>query len=109
MITESDLVGLIPGVGPKAMAQLSEIGIVSIADLLKWYPRTYLFASAMPVPISAEGMGQVQAIWITITKSEVKRGKARRIPYLEVVGEDENGVLISARWFGQAYRKEQMS
>ena len=31
----------LPGVGPQRLAQLNKLGLFSIEDLLRWFPRDY--------------------------------------------------------------------
>lgn len=105
-ITEQDKVGLIPGVGPVAVAALANLGIISIADLLRWYPREYLDGSN-PLPIRSVPLDRLAAIKVQIESVTLRPTKQRGLSMLEAVCTDESGKL-HVRWFNQPYLKQKL-
>lgn len=101
-----DSLSLVPGVGPIVGEHLNSMGIFSVGDLLRWYPRNYLFANK-PVPIREIRTGLTEITLGKVhllTKRRSKTGK----PMLEVLFKDETGE-ITARWFYQAYLSQKLT
>jgi len=107
MTTQEASVTIIPGVGDKIAENLDRLGIRTITELLRWFPRDYLDASN-PLPVSRLPYGRLAATEVTVVSSNARRSKARNIPMLEVVFEDGEGGRLLARWFHQSFLKEKL-
>lgn len=103
---EKDSVRVIPGVGEVVQAGLERLGITTISDLLRWYPRTYLDASN-PLPIRRLRNGELTAIEATIQSVNKRRTKGRGLAMLEAEAADTSGE-ITLRWFNQAFLAQKL-
>ncbi len=99
-------VGHASGVGPAREKILHGLGIVSIADLLTWFPRRYEDRTQMK-PIRSLVAGETATIRGTIeqlTEQRLKRGRLRLLKATISDGQDR----LLAVWFNQAYLKRQL-
>lgn len=99
MLTLTDTVRVLPGVGPKIAQQLGEMGVSSIEDLLRWFPRRYLDASN-PVSLRNLIIDQEAVVHVSVIRTEKKHARAS---YVDLYVEDGTGEAI-IRFFGQPYR-----
>jgi len=101
-----DSVRLIQGVGPAVSEHLRLMGILTIADLLGWYPRRYIDGSN-PVPVASAEVGVEQAFRLTI--EDVKEGYTRKrgMRSLTAVCSDESG-SVHVMWYNQPYLKQKL-
>ena len=93
------------GVGPKRAQIFLKLGILSIRDLLYFFPRRYEDRSKLR-KISQLILGETATIEAEILSVRVK--PIRRMPILEVLVGDESGTL-SLLWFNQIYLKSQFT
>jgi ATP-dependent DNA helicase RecG len=102
-ITQLDL-RYLKGVGPKRAQIFQNLGIHSVEDLLRYFPRRYEDRSCY-VRISDIQPGQIVTIKGEIVAAVLKR--FRGITLLDVAVGDDSGV-IHMTWFNQPYLKPQM-
>lgn len=93
-------VAALSGVGPKRVEALARLGIVTIGDLLRHFPRRHEDRRQF-TPISEANEGdRVQLLGNVVTSRLVRlRG---RMALAEITIEDDGG-RIKAIWFGQGY------
>lgn len=103
---EQDTVRNVPGVGEVAQIALDGLGIRTIGDLLRWYPRQYIDASA-PTLLADLPLGELRAIKVSIKSIHSRRSKGRGVKMVEALAEDISG-RITLRWFNQAYLEKKL-
>jgi ATP-dependent DNA helicase RecG len=93
-------VQFVKGVGPTRAAQLAELGIRTLEDLLTYFPRRFdLRRQAQPI---ADLRGDEQAATVAGTVADVLEQRFARRPSLQCrVEDDTGGVLV--RWFHGGY------
>lgn len=92
----SDSVTTIKGIGDKTAASFSRLGVHTVADLLHYYPRTYISYEA-PVDIENVSYGSRQAVCACI-HSRVEVKKVRGLTISTVYARDFTGT-IKLTWF----------
>ncbi len=100
MLSLQDPVRVLPGVGPKLSADLQEMGIATVRDMVLWFPRRYLDASN-PVSLRNLVIDQEAVVHVRVAKVERKRGG--KASYVDLTVEDSTGTAL-VRFFGQPYR-----
>lgn len=100
-----DSVQYAPGVGPKILPKLNNLGILTINDLLHYYPRRYLDRSKI-VPISQARLGEEITIIGRVIKV-VKQRTARGIKILKVAIYDGSSYLWGI-WFNQEFHADRL-
>lgn len=97
-------IAAIKGVGPDYAKKLSSLGIVSVGDMLEYYPRRYDDYSMLT------SIGRLKPGTVTI-KATVKQVKGRYVRrglhITEAVASDESG-SVRLVWFNQPYRETGM-
>ncbi len=96
----ADPVVRLPGVGPKRGEALARLGIATISDLLRHFPRRYDDRRVLTPIVQAQEGARIQVMG-TVTGSRLVRLRGR-MSLAEVTLEDESG-RIKAIWFGQGY------
>lgn len=91
------------GIGPKRAQAFEKLGILTLRDLLYFFPRRYEDRSHFK-NVSELIPGQTVTLRAEILSVQLKR--IRRFTILEVKVGDDSG-LITAVWFNQAYLKDQ--
>ncbi len=91
----------IKGIGPSVGGKLSTLGIVTIADLISYYPRRYDDYSNLQKTSSIKP-GNAVTIKVTV-KQAVGRYVRRGMHITEAVASDDSG-SIRLVWFNQPYR-----
>lgn len=102
----TDSIQYIKGVGPKKKAELNRLGIVTVYDLLTYFPRTYEDQSVL-TRISDLRVGEQQTISGIITKLQERQGGRRGMTILTALISDGSGFL-QVTWFNQNYLKKQL-
>ena len=98
----SDSVEIIKGVGTETAKKLEKLGVMTIYDLLTYWPRKYDdYSHVMPVSKVSGGPVTIKARPENIKTKRVRRG----LHITEADLRDESGVL-KAVWFNQPYRKD---
>src|SRR5690606_22538101 len=97
-----DLVTEIYGVGPELAKHLKKLGIVSVEDLLLYYPKKYEdFSEVLPIDKLRPGKVTIKAV--------VKQAKGRWIRsglhITEAVASDDTA-SVRLIWFNQPYREQ---
>ncbi len=96
----TDSVEKIKGVGPALVQKLAQVGISTIADLLRYYPRRYDDYSAVKTIHSLQpGQVTIEAEIKQVTGRYVSRG----MHVTEAVASDHSG-SVRLVWFNQPYR-----
>lgn len=91
-----DSVTTIKGIGEKTAASFSRLGVRTVADLLNYYPRTYI-SYEDPVDIQNVNFGSRQAVCASIN-SRVEVRKVRGLTIVTVYAKDFTGT-IKLTWF----------
>lgn len=95
-----DSVSVISGVGPALVAKLAAIGVRTVADLLRYYPRRYNdYSDISLIANVAPGQVTIEAEIKQVTGRYVRRG----MHVTEAVASDSTG-SIRLVWFNQPYR-----
>lgn len=96
----TDSVTTLKGVGKEVERKLTKLGIVSLADLMHYYPRRYEdFSQLTPIGKLKPGAVTVRG---KITHLATRRTFRRGFTITEAVIEDDTGA-IKAVWFNQPY------
>jgi len=92
------------GVGPKMAAKLNKLGIVTVSDLIFYYPRAYKdFTKIQRISeIRSLNYGETISIRGKIIGIANKKTSRRHITVTEAVVEDESG-SIKIVWFNQPF------
>ena len=101
MIDLKQSVQFIKGVGPSRVKLLNLLGIYTVEDLIKYYPRTYEDRTKV-TPIAELQDGQTALIKaVTVSGAQTYRMK-RNMTITKVLVEDETGRALIT-WFNQDY------
>jgi len=99
-------VQFIKGVGPKKAKIFKKLDVLTLRDLLYYFPHRYEdrgnFSSINKLKI-----GQIQAIKVSIKTSGL-RFAGRRLAIFELAASDETGSLMAV-WFNQPYLKDKLT
>jgi ATP-dependent DNA helicase RecG len=90
----------LPGVGPNRAATFERLGLVTIEDLLRHYPRAYLDARTF-VPIARLTPGPLLTVTGTVTSAAAMRTRGGRTDFAVTVN-DGTGAL-GCYFFGQPF------
>jgi len=94
------------GIGPKFAEKLKAVGIVTAADLLRYFP--YRFEDfSKPLPISSLRFGRPTVINAEVVQASNERSPRRRMVITKVLLKDISG-SITAIWFNQPYLLRQL-
>jgi len=108
----SDAVTALPGVGRARAEKLKRLGIETLEDLMRHYPRRYE-DRRRPLRVGALVSGEAALVRVCVRRiiqapSMIRGGPASKIP-LKVVCFDESGELtllfFNARWLSRAFRE----
>lgn len=102
----NDAIDKIKGVGPKKAAALKKLGIVTVYDLLTYYPRAYIDQSRT-TPFSDLQAGNTATVFGTITNIQERRGTRRGMTILKAIVSDGTGWL-QITWFNQPFLKKKL-
>ena len=105
-IFEHDPVRLIPGVGPAVAEGLEKLGIRSVGELLRWYPREYLDGTH-PYSLQDVPYGRLAAIEVTVESVTVRPTKNTRLSMVDVKCADDTG-KVTIRFFNQPFLKTKL-
>ncbi len=95
----------IKGIGEKTADSFSKLGIVTVKDLITYYPRTYkTYTDPVPVRETSEG-DRVAVFCQIVTYVESRRGKRYEITSLSA--SDATG-SIRMVWFNKGYLRNQL-
>jgi len=101
MVDLKQSVQFIKGVGPSRVKLLNLLGIYTVEDLIKYYPRTYEDRTKV-TPIAELQDGQTSLIKaVTVSGAQTYRMK-RNMTITKVLVEDETGRALIT-WFNQDY------
>src|SRR3990167_3838308 len=98
----SSLVTELPGIGSEAENDLRALGMVSLADLLEYFPYRYDDFSNIKTVAELKGEETVSLTGVIKTISMRLSRKNHRLMLTEAVFEDETGV-VKVVWFNQPY------
>lgn len=100
-----NLVRDIKGVGEKTEKLLKKLGIVTVGDLIEYYPRNYDIYEA-PVPFSALTPGKKQAVMSVL----YKKPELLNLRRLQVVTLNlgEAGSAVQLKWFNMPYLRNSL-
>ncbi len=93
-------VQFLKGVGPVRARALDRLGIATVSDLLRHYPRTYLDRTAV-TPIRAARPGDEVTVQGEVLTAGERRTRRRRT--LQTVTVDDGTGVLFCQWFGQSY------
>lgn len=98
-------VQFLKGVGPARARALTRLGVETIGDLLRHYPRAYLDRSRV-TPIARALPGEEVTIQAEVLTAGERRARGGRSLQTVSVG-DSSGVLF-IQWFGQSFLLKQL-
>jgi ATP-dependent DNA helicase RecG len=99
------LVQYVKGVGPVRAEQLATLGVVTLWDLLTYYPRRYdLRRQAQSISTLR---GEEEAATIAGEVVEVNERQGGRVPYLQCGIDDGTGCVL-VKWFHGGYLRDQV-
>ena len=102
-----DGVGKLSGVGPKRAETLSRLGIVTLFDLLTYYPRAYIDQTAA-TPFSKLSAGTEATVWgVVVSVQERRSGRGGKLSILTAYLSDGTGYLAMT-WFNQPFLKKKL-
>lgn len=87
----------IKGIGPQRFKQLQKAGIMTIEDLLMYYPRRY--EDRRPVQIVELREGENVTVIARVTAGQVSSGKIKVVK----LALEQEGYSVQAVWFNQPY------
>jgi ATP-dependent DNA helicase RecG len=93
------------GVGPVRAQALSRLGIVTVADLLRHYPRTHLDRSRVTPIRDLRSGAEATVLGRVLTSGERRSRQGRTVQTVAVA--DAGGTLF-CQWFGQPYLLRQL-
>ncbi|WP_343249451.1 ATP-dependent DNA helicase RecG [Diplocloster hominis] len=93
------------GVGPKTAQLFRKIDVISVGDLLEYYPRAYDIYEA-PVPVAQLVPEKVQAVSVAIN-GRVQQKKVKNLQILTVRVADPSGDL-QVTWFNMPFLSRQL-
>ncbi len=105
-MTEDAQITELKGIGEKSASYFARLGVVTVGDLVRYYPRTYDIYEK-PVPISEVEEGQT----VTVTGAlygQVKIGGSRKMKVTTAYVKDLTGTL-RVIWFNMPYLKSQLA
>jgi len=106
VVSLTDSVRYVTGVGPKLAEKFHSLGVETALDLLRYYPRRYLDRSAVS-PINKVKIGEEVTVIGTVVKVDKKFLPHRRKKILTVDITDGDGYL-SAVWFNNWWHADKM-
>jgi ATP-dependent DNA helicase RecG len=89
----------IKGVGPNRAEAFAQLGVESLADLLEYYPRDWVF---MPEPVKISSARPKQTATIAGLIEQTSFQRYRRTPMFEAIIADETGICRLV-WFHGGY------
>lgn len=92
------------GVGPNRAQVFEGLGVRSVADLLEYYPRDWVFA---PAPRKIEGLRANETVTVMGLIESTDYQSFRRMPLFEVMLADDTG-LLRLIWFRGSYLRKQL-
>ena len=102
----TDNITCIKGIGDKTAKLLQKLDVVTVGDLLSFYPRTYE-TYELPTPIGELKEGKIATIEASVIKSaDVTR--YRNLQVLTCVVKDPSGSM-KLTWYNQPYMKNQLT
>ncbi len=102
-----DGVGKLSGVGPKRAETLSRLGIVTLFDLLTYYPRAYIDQTTA-TPFSKLSAGTEATVWgVVVSVQERRSGRGGKLSILTAYLSDGTGYLAMT-WFNQPFLKKKL-
>lgn len=100
----SDEIGTLKGIGPKSAALYGRLGIFTVSDLLKYYPRDYE-RFEKPVPFLNGNVGDTISVYGKVTAAPgIVRIKGMAVVTCRLV--DERGTVFEAKWYNQPYLRQ---
>ncbi|MEX2015400.1 MAG: OB-fold nucleic acid binding domain-containing protein, partial [Candidatus Hydrogenedentales bacterium] len=99
-------VGTLPGVGPKRAESLANLGIYTVADLIRHFPRDYEDRRDI-TPIADVAVGMRVTIRGCIKKIRRARVRWRRTLAEAVIADDTAEIRVV--WFGMGYLADSLS
>jgi ATP-dependent DNA helicase RecG len=103
-VTLSTPVQYLKGVGPARAEVFSKLGVQTVADLLEYFPRDWIFA---PGPIKIGQMRADEPATIIGLVESIDFQSYRRPPIFEAIVSDETGVCRIV-WFNGGYLRNQV-
>jgi len=103
-LTASTPVQFIKGVGPARAATFADLGVRTVADLLEYFPRDWVFS---PEPTKIDRLQPGQSATIVGQVESIDYQAFRRMPLFEAVMADESG-LCRIVWFHGGYLRNQL-
>ncbi len=98
-------VQFLKGVGPVRAQALARLGIVTVADLLRHYPRTHLDRSRVTPIRDLRAGAEATVLGRVLTSGERRSRQGRTVQTVTVA--DDGGTLF-CQWFGQPYLLRQL-
>lgn len=103
MITLSDPVTYLKGLGPKTATALQKHGITTVEDLLYFFPRGWIDASRVTA-IRDMRMGVPATLRVKVMHVREGISQRTKLPYLRALLQDDSG-SVTAMWFHPRFIK----
>jgi len=97
----------IPKITPKYASTLEKLGLLTVEDLLFYFPFRYDDFSRT-VALDEAHLNQTITVEGRVVKSKINRIFRRRMSITEIVLQDINNTPLKAAWFNQPYLLDQM-
>jgi ATP-dependent DNA helicase RecG len=107
LIKPTTLLQNIPKVAPKYAKALEKLGLLTVSDLLLYFPFRYDDFSTVAA-IDENILDQTVTVVGTITKTKLTRIFRRKLTIAEIIIQDENNVPLKAVWFNQPFVLESL-
>ncbi|GAF76207.1 unnamed protein product, partial [marine sediment metagenome] len=93
----------VKGVGPAKAKAFAKLGVKTLADLLEYFPRDWIF---MPEPVKINTLKANQTVTIAGVVEQTDFQRFRRLPMFKAVIADETG-MCRLIWFHGEFLKNQ--
>lgn len=107
MITPNSKLEQLPGIGPALASRLAILGILTVEDLIYYFPRAWEDLSQLTPIAHLVPDGSRRTIKATITSANTFRSPVKRMTITQATASDASGIL-SVVWFNQPYLKDSL-
>lgn len=102
MITPASKLDTLPRIGPALAQQLANLGVLTVEDLIYYFPRAWEDLTQLTPIAHLLADGQRRTIRATITGANTFRSPVKRMMLTQAIASDASGTL-PVIWFNQPY------